>query len=397
MEAIARCEERLLAQNLPEETKQILLEYFSVRKAEGLSLKRLQKISYMLGSIFSWIDKPVTSLTDEDLVKILTKINALEKSEWTKTTMKKVLKTFLRWLVKKKKLDIDLDMIKATPPKNKIHPESLLTREELSKILSAIPQDDVMFKTFLATLYESGARISEWLNIKIKNIIPNSIGLRVRIEGKTGSRVILLIETASMLRSWLEIHPRKDDPESFVWVYERGNKLIHLGYTTVSNRLKRACKKAGIRKRIHPHLFRHSRATELASKVSESVLREFFGWAKDSKMPGVYVHLASKNIESELAQVYGIKPAEEGEPIQICRVCRERNPKGAKICWRCGNPLSEEELLKKLTGEEVNPKEFEIFISLIYELLNILKEREPGIFAELVRRKRSDVERFLRR
>jgi integrase/recombinase XerD len=41
-----------------------------------------------------------------------------------------------------------------------------------------------------------------------------------------------------------------------------------------------------IKKAVNPHAFRHSRATFMAKHLKEPEMREFFGWGKDSEMPG---------------------------------------------------------------------------------------------------------------
>ncbi len=60
---------------------------------------------------------------------------------------------------------------------------------------------------------------------------------------------------------------------------------------------EKIAKRAGIKKRIYPHLFRHTRATRLLAKVPESIGAKYMGWVNGSKMVGVYVHLAG--IEAE--------------------------------------------------------------------------------------------------
>jgi len=55
-------------------------------------------------------------------------------------------------------------------------------------------------------------------------------------------------------------------------------------YKSFANILKDLAKKAGIKKKVNPHNFRHSRATHLAGKLPEAVMKEFFGWAQSSKM-----------------------------------------------------------------------------------------------------------------
>jgi site-specific recombinase XerD len=52
--------------------------------------------------------------------------------------------------------------------------------------------------------------------------------------------------------------------------------------------LKAAAEKAGLKKKAHPHKLRHSRATFLASKLTEAQMNQVFGWRQGSKMPNIY-------------------------------------------------------------------------------------------------------------
>ncbi len=93
-----------------------------------------------------------------------------------------------------------------------------------------------------------------------------------------------------------------------------------------------ARKGAKLQKKVWPHLFRHTRLTELAKRYTEAELRLIAGWETDSKMPGVYVHLSGRDIKDRMAVREGLK---EEDPInprldqtvqdmeQICRAVIE--------------------------------------------------------------------------
>jgi len=62
--------------------------------------------------------------------------------------------------------------------------------------------------------------------------------------------------------------------------------------------LKKTAVKAGIKKHIYPHLFRHSAATRDARYLTESELRLKYGWSGDSQMAQVYVHLSDADLDN---------------------------------------------------------------------------------------------------
>ena len=180
---------------------------------------------------------------------------------------------------------------------------------EADKLPKAIPLDLLkkMIETagndrdraFFATLFESGARIQEFLNVRIKDINPISEKkwmMKIPFdparpgEGlKTGERVVPLYECIPLLREWFACHPRRTDPEAALWLSKLGGQLSYDGakkiVRTSLNRLLRQGEK--IPSGVSPHSFRHARALrwKRENEGSEEVMRRFFGWAGGSTMP----------------------------------------------------------------------------------------------------------------
>ena len=140
---------------------------------------------------------------------------------------------------------------------------------------------------------------------------------------------------------------RPDDPEAPLWLSSKGEKQgirRHHLHGIVNKRARQA----GIKKRVHPHLFRHTRATHLANSLTEAQMREFFGWTKRSEIPAVYVHLSGRDIDQALLKHYGVKAAEEKQGEEVlklaeCPRCKFVNPAGAKFCMRCSMVLDSRE------------------------------------------------------
>lgn len=153
-------------------------------------------------------------------------------------------------------------------------------------------------------------------------------------------------------------HPFKKSPEAFLWVgVGSRNYGKPLKYDAVRMLLRKIAKRAGLKKRVTPHIFRHSRATELAKYLMEAQLREFFGWTKDSDMPAIYVHLSGRDTDKAILRIYGKLTDEElkeEEPIKPkkCIFCGIENPPEAEFCIRCGRPLSIKAAMKKETEEK---------------------------------------------
>ena len=79
-------------------------------------------------------------------------------------------------------------------------------------------------------------------------------------------------------------------------------------------RLNKIAKKAGINKKIHPHLFRHSRGTYMANYLTEAQMNAYFGWVQGSGMPSIYVHLSGRDIDDAVLKANGIVQKDVATP-----------------------------------------------------------------------------------
>jgi len=110
--------------------------------------------------------------------------------------------------------------------------------------------------------------------------------------------------------------------------------------------LKRATEKAGITKPVSPHIFRHTRITDLMRMgVSEQSIKMMAWGSVSTGMLKIYAHLTVGDVENEMNQFYGINPENKlstvpniATPIQ-CERCGLINPKLHEFCGGCAAPL----------------------------------------------------------
>jgi integrase/ribosomal protein L40E len=367
-------------------TKEIFLKYVEFKQTERISYHRLSRILDLFYHILkSFKDVDFSVLTQEQVDKIWIWINQQNWKEWTKYTYSRIFKNFVGWLNENYSLKIKTKDWKVQKPKNSIMPEYLITEEEFNKLFNAT--DDIQERLLIGLLYESGSRIGEILSLQIKNVSFNNYGAKLVLKGKTGQRVIPIVWFANLLRQFIEAHPFKDNPEAFLFYYKNSKgQVVPLTYPVFRMRLKRLCKKVGINKRIHPHLFRHTRLTELAKELPEQILKQIAGWVPDSKMAQTYLHLSMRDVEeSLLTKVYGIKPSdnEKKEKFIVCPKCNELNPPNATICWRCKTDLKEGKLIEKVFSEE-EMKKLNDWADVLVEFFRRLEKENPKLWKVLV-------------
>jgi hypothetical protein len=130
------------------------------------------------------------------------------------------------------------------------------------------------------------------------------------------------------------------------------NSMPMRSHSTFLRVLDRAKRKAGIKKRIYPHLFRHSRATHLAQDFTEQELKVIFGWSGGSRMPATYVHLSGGDIDRKILEKHGIiihgEECKKEQPLRlkICPNCKEKNSPNANFCMVCGAAISSPEAIR---------------------------------------------------
>ena len=362
--------------------KKVLLEFLDFKQGQALSFNRLNRICMALKPIFRSIKYDVRVIDDKKAQGIVIGINSNPKwKDWTKNSNVRVFKNFLRWLSKTYKTTIDLSEIKPVKPKNSLMPEYLITPDEYQRISEATTSPQL--KLIIELLYETGARVSEILDLKIQNIEFNSYGAKLFVHGKTGQRVIPIVWYARDLRQFLLAHPNKDKPESNLFYVKKNGQMLPFEYPNFRKQLGIVCKRAGINKRIHAHLFRHTRMTELAKTLPEQTLKQLAGWSGSSTMAEVYIHLSQRDVEDALLQkVYGIKTTEKEDhnSVKVCPRCKEPNPFFSTICQRCGAPLDEKELIEAEMNS--SPEKLKEIDNMANTLMALLKSN-PGLLEQL--------------
>ena len=320
--------------------KKAIIDFLNYLLANGISKSRALRYGQVLRMAESILRRDFRRATKRDIQRLVGRIESENYSAWTKHTYKAMIKRFWKWLKGVDKVyPEEEEWIKVQTGREKRLPEELLSEEEIKRMVEAA--DNLRDKALISVLYESGCRIGEILTLKIRHVEPNEYGSKIIVRGKTGMRKILLISSAPYLATWMNSHPFKDDPDAPLWIDMKRRR--NLSYSAASAILKRAAAKSGIKKKIHPHLLRHSRATELAKHLTESQMKAYLGWVQSSKMAGVYVHLAGRDVDDALLEMHGIKRGGKKEGCKLkprkCPRCGTTNEVTNRFCKSCGSPL----------------------------------------------------------
>lgn len=353
-------------------------------KLNNYSIGRIDKYWSFLRSIHTLNQACFGEFRKEQIEELVIKIDSNNKwSEWTKVDFKKVFKFFYRW-IKSKKLEGDypeeVKWIRTRMKRNNEKtPEHYMTKDEIE--LVSTKAENLMERAFILSLYETGCRISEFLNIRIKDIQFDQYGCVILVSGKTGWRRVRVLDYSKDLIKWLDSHPLKSDSESFVWIDPKNQKRVYPD--DANHLLKKLAIKFGTTKKANPHAFRHSRATHLAKILTEQQLKVYFGWANDSRMASVYVHLSGKDVDEALLKAKGIKTdikEESRATTKKCQRCEETNSILSNFCKKCYFPLDAKAYFETEKFEDCLIEFFKIignkFPDLKKDFVGIVKERK---------------------
>jgi integrase len=316
---------------------------------------RLIRAMGVLIQLGTMLRKDFDTVTKEDLQRVIAGLLQHQPaySPGTLGTIKAVTRRFIAWVLAPNVFPSTKQVPDAVAwitchvrkrEQRRLQRNDLVMPQEIERVIDAChsPRD----KALVAVLWETGARVAEIGNLQIKHLTKAPQGYVLDVDGKTGQRSPLIVSSAPYLSTWLANHPFKDQPDAPLWVHYRYEKSPHmLKYDTIRFLLTSAFARAGITKRVHPHLFRHSRATFVLANgiMTEGAAKRYFGWTPDSGMLATYAHLVDQDANNAILRENNLAPLQEHDqelrPVR-CTVCGELNPPRTDWCTKCGAVLN---------------------------------------------------------
>jgi integrase/recombinase XerD len=221
-------------------------------------------------------------------------IGELGLSAYTQSRMLTGIKAFYDFLVYEEIISSNPAHLIDSPKTGRKLPEvlSLIEIEQLFNAIDHSSPEGQRNRAILEVLYSSGLRVSELINLKLSNIYFDVGFLRVVGKGNKERLVPIGKSAIKYMKIYInDIRPRaavQPGFENFAFLNRRGKGLTREMIFTITKNL---ASKAGIKKKISPHTFRHSFATHLIEGGADlRAVQEMLGHVSITTTE-IYTHL----------------------------------------------------------------------------------------------------------
>ena len=284
-------------EKISRENKMQIREFLDFLEFEkGSSQNTVTGYNRDLIQFFLFVQKNFSEIEEKDIFKYIEKLNEKLRRN---SVLRKVsaLKTFYKFCYLNRDVEKDPTGMVKTLKREQRLPE-ILTLKEMKQIVDNCPHtpEGMRNKLIIKILIATGARISEILNLEIKDV-ENQDYEFIKVLGKGSKyRIIPIYDSLeNEIKNYLTIYrPKlKNASESFkIFPNTRREKFW--------KDLKTIVKNAKIEKNVYPHIFRHSLATILLGNGADvRIVQEILGHANITTTE-IYTHVE----KSKLKMIY---------------------------------------------------------------------------------------------
>ena len=284
----------------------LIRKYTNWLKLEkGLSENSKEAYLHDLGLLTDYLDSKGINLLDvklENLIDFVIELGELGLSATSQGRVISGVKSFYKFLIYNDILDTDPTLMLETPKAARKLPE-VLTLDEIERLEDAIDLSKDEGQRNLAiieVLYGSGLRVSELINLKLSNVHINEKYMLVEGKGSKQRLVPLSDESIKQIEFWMQDRchlPIKPGNEDYLFLNRRGAKLTRVMILII---VKDLAERAGIKKNISPHTFRHSFATHLLEGGANLRLIQMMLGHENLVTTEIYTHLDLNYLREEV-------------------------------------------------------------------------------------------------
>ncbi len=246
-------------------------------------------------------------LQQKHLEEFLQYITELHLNARSQSRMISGIKSFYKYLLLEDIVESNPSALIESPKLSMKLPE-VLDLEEINKIEAAIDlsqPEGQRNKAIIETLYSCGLRVSELINLKLSNLYFEEGFIKVIGKGNKERLIPLNKKVIKEIKYYLQDRRKlpaiAKEAENILFLNRRGKGLTRVMIFTI---VKQLTKKAGIKKNISPHTFRHSFASHLVDGGADlRAVQEMLGH-ESIITTEIYTHLDNDYLRSAIIQYH---------------------------------------------------------------------------------------------
>lgn len=283
----------------------IIRSFLSYLKLEkSLSDSTIEAYEHDVRLFFRWneqigLDKPLSELTLSDLSIFVQWLSDIGMHPRSQARIISGIKAFFLFCLIDNITDRNPAEFLETPKLPAYFPE-VLSLDEIDRMIECIDlsrKDGHRNKAMIEVLYACGLRVSELVNLTFENYFPQERFLRIIGKGNKERFVPIGREAFNSLELYLHHsrphYPIQKNNEMYLFLNLKGKKISRVA---VFNLVKELAQKAGIKKKISPHTFRHTFATHMVENGADlRVVQELLGHSSIITTE-IYTHISRAHL-----------------------------------------------------------------------------------------------------
>ena len=247
------------------------------------------------------------AITYEDLQEYLILQSKQKISERTQARWISSIKSFFKYLLEEEIRDDNPATLLEGPKLGLYLPDTLSVEdvERITKNINLSTDLGVRNQCMVEVLYGCGLRVSELIELKISDINFKEGFLKVEGKGQKVRYVPLAKYTSHLIKNYIEnvrinnkINKKYED---ILFLNSRGSSMSRVIVFII---IKELADRAGIRKNISPHTFRHSFATHMLQNGADlRFIQEMLGHSSITTTE-IYTHLNTEELRDTILKYH---------------------------------------------------------------------------------------------
>jgi integrase/recombinase XerD len=287
------------------EWERLFADFEAAAQARGLALRTVEHYADILRRVLlGYCEREglaPASLTKRHLERLAAELLQSGRARQSVKTYMSAINRFLAWCHE----EGELAKLRGPQPTVERRVLDVLSREEIQRVEDAATTE--RDKLLVRTLADTGIRVGELRRLRVSDLLLQGRERYLRVRGKGAKERLVPITPGLHMR--LDRFIRRERPSCgtdrlFVTLTRgRSGDYEPISEPSIQHLVKFLGRKASLEKAVHPHLFRHSLATNLLRRnVNPVQVRDILGHSSLAMIDRVYSHLAVSDAHQALME-----------------------------------------------------------------------------------------------